>query len=231
MASNAGALEPCPICGDLLSARQLSRHRAHYRLELEQNLAMLDDQDDPALHNAGLAHTGVGPVLDGADPGPGDIGMVEQEDEEADNDGDAYAAEDEDEGEDKDESEDEDIGSQGKVRYLLEPDAVADMSLVEDDNELPAPPPQLPPAHGLRQNPPVTIEDWPDPDDSSANSDNDGGPVDNGEQDPPYIERDVPLRLDPNDEPALDDNDLLALLEAELGDLADEEWIDMCKCY
>lgn len=79
----------------------------------------------------------------------------------------------------------------------------------------------------------MTIKDWPDPDDSSLGSasDYEDGPIVNGEQDPAYIERDVPLGLDPNDEPALDDEDLLALLEAELGDLADEEWIDMCKWY
>ena len=88
---------------------------------------MQDNEDDLVLHNAELAHAGVGPVPDKADPGQGDVGMVERENEEEGNDGDVDAAEDKDKGEDKDEDaeedededegEDEDMGSQGKARY------------------------------------------------------------------------------------------------------------------
>lgn len=91
----------------------------------------------------------------------------------------------------------------------------------------------LPAAHGLRRNPPVTIEDWPDPEDDSATSGDEVAdePVDGPDRDPEYIERNEPLGLNPEDEPAINDDDLRALLEAELGDLADEEWIDMCRDF
>jgi hypothetical protein len=78
----------------------------------------------------------------------------------------------------------------------------------------------------------VIIEDWPDPDDDFNNSDNenDNHPPANGEdQDPPYVEPDPERGLDPEDEPALNEDELWAFLHAELGDLADDEWIDMCK--
>jgi hypothetical protein len=93
---------------------------------------------------------------------------------------------------------------------------------------------ELPPAQGLLRNPPVWIDDWPEPDDDYAGSDDDtldNESIHSGERDPEYIERDRMLGLDPEDEPELGDEDLRALLEAQLGDLADEEWIDMCKSF
>lgn len=76
----------------------------------------------------------------------------------------------------------------------------------------------------------MTIDDWPDPDDDFASSvDGDDNESVGSNRDPEYVERDVPLGLNPEDEPALNEEQLRALLEAELGDLADEEWIDMCK--
>lgn len=92
----------------------------------------------------------------------------------------------------------------------------------------------MPRVQGLRRNPPVTIEDWPDADDDSvASDDNDDGalPIDGEDQDLEYVERDAPLGLDALDEPALDDEALRAILDAELGDLADEEWVEMCKFF
>jgi hypothetical protein len=90
------------------------------------------------------------------------------------------------------------------------------------------------PAHGLRRNPPVRIDEWPDPDSSVSSNDNDID-IDNestgSDRDPEFVERAEPLGLRPEDEPELDDDDMWALLEMHLGDLADEEWIDMCKCF
>ncbi|KAF8597430.1 hypothetical protein BDV93DRAFT_513342 [Ceratobasidium sp. AG-I] len=182
---------------------------------------MLDDDNALDPHNSDFAHAGVGPVPDEANPGEGDVGMVEQEGEEEGEDGDGDGDEAEDEAEDE-------AGMRTRT-WAAKLYGTADMSLIEDGNGPPAPPPELLPARGLRRNPPVTIEDWPDPNDSSATSDSDDNPNGNGDQDPPYIERDMPQRLDPDDKPALNDDVLFALLEAELGDLADEEWIDMCK--
>jgi hypothetical protein len=80
----------------------------------------------------------------------------------------------------------------------------------------------------------VGIEDWPDPDDDSAGSDGDvpdNESIHSGERDPEYVERDRMLGLEPEDEPELGDDELRALLEAQLGDLADDEWIDMCMSF
>jgi hypothetical protein len=80
----------------------------------------------------------------------------------------------------------------------------------------------------------VWIEEWPNPSDDSANSDDDvpdNQSIRSGERDPEYVERDRMLGLDPEDEPELGDDDLRALLEAQLGDLADDEWIDMCMLF
>ncbi|KAG8743020.1 hypothetical protein FRC10_000530 [Ceratobasidium sp. 414] len=107
------------------------------------------------------------------------------------------------------------------------PDGVANMSIDIDNAR--ALPPELPPAQGLRRNPPVTIEDWPDPDDDFAALDDgdNGAPIDNADQDPEYVERDAPLAFDPNDKPVLDNEEIWVFLEDHLGDLTDEEWIDM----
>lgn len=95
--------------------------------------------------------------------------------------------------------------------------------------------------HQPVQNPQVTIEDWPDPladywprpvgDDPADSDTSDIGdePIDELEGDPEYIERTTPPRLDPLDEPLLTDGKMRHLLENELGDLANLEWVDMCK--
>ncbi|KAB5588211.1 Transposase family Tnp2 protein [Ceratobasidium theobromae] len=84
--------------------------------------------------------------------------------------------------------------------------------------------------HGPCRNPPVTIEDWPDPKwdpPESEESDIGDEPIDSADHDPEYVERTVPLGCDPTDEPELTDEQMRQLLEVELGDLADTEWIDM----
>jgi hypothetical protein len=91
----------------------------------------------------------------------------------------------------------------------------------------------LPPAPGPRRNLPVTIEDWPDPDDDFDDSDNEyinRPPTPGEDQDPPYVEPDLEQGLNPEDEPALDENELWDFLQGQLGDLANDEWMDMCEC-
>jgi hypothetical protein len=85
---------------------------------------------------------------------------------------------------------------------------------------------------GVRLNPPVAIDDWSDlgEDDDDAASDGEE-PVDNEEGDPAYVEQDGLPGIEPENEPALGDEELWDFLQAELGDLADEEWIDMCKLF
>jgi hypothetical protein len=91
----------------------------------------------------------------------------------------------------------------------------------------------LPPAPPLRRNR-VIIEDWRDPEDDFNDFDGDDEDdnlphVDGEDHDPLFFELDPGQGLNPEDEPALDDNELWEFLQAELGDLADDEWIDMCE--
>ncbi|CAE6352638.1 unnamed protein product [Rhizoctonia solani] len=74
----------------------------------------------------------------------------------------------------------------------------------------------------LRRNPPVTIEEWPDPEDnftySEASSDEDL-PVE-----PEFVERKEPLGAWPKDKAQMNDNKLIEFLEEHLGDAVEEEW-------
>ncbi|KAG8776860.1 hypothetical protein FRC12_000651 [Ceratobasidium sp. 428] len=89
------------------------------------------------------------------------------------------------------------------------------------------------PVQGIRQNPPVIINDWDEPPEESDGSDdegeNEGEGEGEGEGDPEYIEHNLPLELNPLDEPRLADDQICRILVHELGDLADEEWAGMCK--
>ncbi|KAG9078254.1 hypothetical protein FRC06_008453, partial [Ceratobasidium sp. 370] len=87
----------------------------------------------------------------------------------------------------------------------------------------------LEPAHGLRRNPPVTIEDWPDPEADAKDElyDDDDKPVGGPNCDPEYVERDLPARFDPIDEPRLADDEIREILQRHLGDLATQQWVDM----
>ncbi|CCO32597.1 hypothetical protein BN14_06660 [Rhizoctonia solani AG-1 IB] len=78
-----------------------------------------------------------------------------------------------------------------------------------------------------RRNPPVTIEEWPDPEDNFAHleaSDEDLPP------EPSFIEcSDTPLGEYPEDEALMDDEELLRFLQENLGDRVDKEWLrTMC---
>ncbi|CAE7227515.1 unnamed protein product, partial [Rhizoctonia solani] len=97
----------------------------------------------------------------------------------------------------------------------------------------------------VRHNPPVTIEDWPDPDglfDQSVNGDDengkdgedgeddedDGDKEDTPDGDPVFVERDNEgLGAYAEDEPLMDDDMLRAFLEMHLGDFAEDEWFDL----
>ncbi|KAG8727454.1 hypothetical protein FRC12_022483 [Ceratobasidium sp. 428] len=82
------------------------------------------------------------------------------------------------------------------------------------------------PTQGIRQNPPVTINNWdapPSDSDSSEGEDEDG----ELERDPEYLEHDLPPGLDPIDKPGLTDEEIRRRLNLHLGDLADDEWADM----
>ena len=92
----------------------------------------------------------------------------------------------------------------------------------------------LPRGGNLRRNPPVTIEDWASDeedasDEGSAIYDTDHSSVNSKDQDPVFLEREEPLGLHPDDEPEFDEEDLWNMLQQQLGDLADDEWIDLCK--
>lgn len=64
---------------------------------------------------------------------------------------------------------------------------------------------------------------------SEAESTDDSAAEDDPNRDPKYIERDAPPGLNGIDEPLFTDEQLRALLGSDLGDIADEEWEDMCK--
>ncbi|CAE6472142.1 unnamed protein product [Rhizoctonia solani] len=114
----------------------------------------------------------------------------------------------------------------------MQPPADNDISMDGNDPETPFDPaPELlEPALGLRRNPPVTIEEWPEPDPDlsySDEEDDDNPPIDDLEGDPEFVERQDPPRLDPDDEPEFEDEQMLHMLREVLGDIADEQWVDM----
>jgi hypothetical protein len=87
-------------------------------------------------------------------------------------------------------------------------------------------------AYGLRWNTPVRIMDWPDLDinfDSVSNSEDE--PVDGPDHDPEYAEQDELPGLNPIDEPQFANQEVWQLLELNLGDMADELWLNMCKSH
>ncbi|KAG9079354.1 hypothetical protein FRC06_007782 [Ceratobasidium sp. 370] len=94
--------------------------------------------------------------------------------------------------------------------------------------------PRLNPILELRWNVPVMFDDWPDEppevEPSDSGSESIGDEFVGEDWDPKYVERMEPPGFDPNDEPEFNDNELLAVLEARLGDMAEEEWLDMYSC-
>ncbi|KAG9088488.1 hypothetical protein FRC06_002007, partial [Ceratobasidium sp. 370] len=86
------------------------------------------------------------------------------------------------------------------------------------------------PMQELRRNPPVRIQDWPEMDpnfDLGPGSEDEDEPFDGPDRDPEYAERNEVPAFDPIDEPRFTREELRQLLYQNLGDLADEQWIDM----
>ncbi|KAG8727582.1 hypothetical protein FRC10_005843 [Ceratobasidium sp. 414] len=86
------------------------------------------------------------------------------------------------------------------------------------------------PAEGLRQNPPVRIQDWPEPDDDVDNHEDglEGNqPEDVLDDVPAFVELDAQLGLDPVIEPWLTNKEVRRVLNLHLRDLAEEEWFDL----
>ncbi|CUA77659.1 hypothetical protein RSOLAG22IIIB_12749 [Rhizoctonia solani] len=97
----------------------------------------------------------------------------------------------------------------------------------------PLTPPPFSHTRGLRLNPPVTIEDWPDLEYSSepeSEDEDEEAPLDALDCDPTFVEQDRPPALDPINEPLLSDEEMIEILEMELGDLEEtDEWTNMYK--
>ncbi|KAG9080673.1 hypothetical protein FS749_007938 [Ceratobasidium sp. UAMH 11750] len=202
-----GARERCFCCGKRLGPRQLRRHLHDYLDDIEAEFAAAgdyhgggddDDDDDGLLDNAG-------PAANGDEIGVGDIALED---------------------------------GAGEMQAFADGQAFEHMDLGPDNDPLPLPPDDaLPPlepghVHELRRNPPVHIQDWPDP--GSDNESEGAGPADepfNGpDQDPPYNEQAAHQardELDHLNELNLRDDDVRAALEVQLGDLADEAWMDL----
>ncbi|CCO37842.1 hypothetical protein BN14_12002 [Rhizoctonia solani AG-1 IB] len=193
-------IQPCLCCGVLLSLRQINRH-----------LARLDSQ---------LSHDALATNLD---PGSGSVLNI------------SFSV---------------NLGSHlvpasnALPGYNVTRNA---MDIVEgkEDNRLeervhafenagaqPASPPLLA-SVPLHRNPPVTVEDWPDPEDDFDPFDDEwdsqgDNKLAEGDQDPPFIERDNDMPgSGPEDEPLMDNNMLQAFLEMHLGDWTQEEWFDL----
>ncbi|CAE6488550.1 unnamed protein product [Rhizoctonia solani] len=103
-------------------------------------------------------------------------------------------------------------------------------AIAHNSHPLPAAPPRRR-VQGLRLNPPVRIDEWPDLDELAEPESEDEDeplPLDEPDRDPAFVERDHPPAFDPVDEPLLTDEEMLEILEMELGDLEDtDEWVDM----
>ncbi|CAE6509981.1 unnamed protein product, partial [Rhizoctonia solani] len=110
-----------------------------------------------------------------------------------------------------------------------------DIQVEEPTINAPDPEPELlPPASGIRRNPRVTIEDWPEPDLDSNTSDDEEDiditspvPLPDLDRDPEFVERQEPLGLDSNDEPEYSDQEMRQILRDIYGDIADEQWGNM----
>jgi hypothetical protein len=93
------------------------------------------------------------------------------------------------------------------------------------------------------RNPTVAMDDWPDPlsdrwlrpvgDDPPESEVLDIGdePIHSLDRDPEYTERTELPSPGPIDEPTLTDEEIIQLLEAQLGDLANEKLIDTCESF
>ncbi|KAG9086732.1 hypothetical protein FRC06_002961, partial [Ceratobasidium sp. 370] len=87
----------------------------------------------------------------------------------------------------------------------------------------------LEPAHGLHQNLPITIEDWPDPEADAEDKvfDDHDEPVGGPNCNPEYVARDLPARFNRIDESWSANNEICEIVQRHLGDLATQQWVDM----
>ncbi|KAG8701448.1 hypothetical protein FRC08_004071 [Ceratobasidium sp. 394] len=112
----------------------------------------------------------------------------------------------------------------------VDEDPFADLNLDRDDDP-PIPLLDQVPPHAVRRNPPVRIEDWPEPgsDHESEAEDFAAGPANGPDQDPPYEEPNPEAggaALNPLNEYEVEDAELQAVYNREFGDLADEELVE-----
>ncbi|KAG9080254.1 hypothetical protein FRC06_006866 [Ceratobasidium sp. 370] len=104
---------------------------------------------------------------------------------------------------------------------ILDPVGNPDDMDLDDLDNLFALPPAMPPAPGVLRNPPVAIEEWdeelglPTPPESE-----DEAPIGGADQDPEFHEHEERV-------PEVNEEELWAILWEHLGDLAEQEWIDM----
>ena len=86
----------------------------------------------------------------------------------------------------------------------------------------------------MLRNPAVALEDWPEPGESEAadaEGDHEDGESADSEEDSEDMEREEPLEFNADDEPEIDHEQLRAFIEANLGHMDEDEWLDLCKFY
>ncbi|KAG9078456.1 hypothetical protein FRC06_008358, partial [Ceratobasidium sp. 370] len=172
MSSDEELEEPCPCCQKRLSCQQFARHRARYLQQLEHDL---DLEQEAGSHDG---------------PDPGDDGVLALDDDgilaPGDNDF-APGPQDEAGGGEAEPVAflvDLMVELEAAERSAVSPDA---MSTTNDSRPMLAIPPEPERAHQVCCNPPVTIEDWDDPDDDSETpeaSDDDSEPAAGEDRDP-----------------------------------------------
>ncbi|KAG9090003.1 hypothetical protein FRC06_001256 [Ceratobasidium sp. 370] len=115
----------------------------------------------------------------------------------------------------------------------VDEDPFAGLALDRDDDP-PIPPPNPAPPHKVRRNPPVCIDDWPElgSNHESEAEDIDKGPADGLDQDPPYEEPNPGAgraELNLLNKYEIGDTELQVAYDRWFGDLADQEWVELCE--
>ncbi|QRV93624.1 Transposase family Tnp2 protein [Ceratobasidium sp. AG-Ba] len=194
----------CFCCGRDLGTRQLTRHLTIFLEQLDEELALADQ-------------------FEGSDEDYDTIGYpMGVDDNGIDVEGDAIDAQNE-------------AGfDQAQFHELPAVDVgPVDIDIPADPDT--APVEYIPPFIG-KHNPPVRINNWPDPDPDLDDIDDPGSDgssigeeiVDEVDGDPPFEELPIPpieANIDPLFEPDMADAQVRGVMELELGDLAEEEWL------
>ncbi|KAG8719488.1 hypothetical protein FRC09_011065 [Ceratobasidium sp. 395] len=200
---------PCPCCNEPYSDSQIRRHLKSQRERLARELANRFDNDEDNDKGAGVG-VGVGAGNDERGDGAADGAIIEGE-------GDVGLG-------------DEDVHMGAHPAAEMGPD---------DAGPAPANAPRADaprgvigdyaPIRGIVQNPPVIIDDRGELPEESDGSDDEN---ENGEEgEPEYIEHDLPLNLDPLNEPRIADEEMRRILALELGGLAANKWDGMHAIY